>query len=597
MIMDYLQVKSAYQLKVVPKTNELTFLTKLTGIAQVWSWDEQTASVRQVTSLPDRVVQFAHSPCGTKTVVGMDNKGDERQQFFLLKEGGAVVKPLTDAPEFFHYFGGWSPCSEKIAWSSNRREPRCFDIFVQDVESGQYEEVYRHDGRCDPIAWLPDGTGLIFSVQETNIDNALYLLDLQTRQARKLPICSKQARFHSLQLTRDGQHGYIVTDRDDNTMALCRFALDGAELEKLVQIDKWDVEEAKLSHSEEVLAFTINEGGRSALGFYSLTGQRQVMAENIPGGVISGLAFRSDEQLAFALKSPTLPGDIWTYSLAEKSSERVTYVGVAKEIQDSLVEPELCSFHSFDGLEVPYFLYSKNHSGKSPVVVYVHGGPESQIRAEYHPVFQYLVNQGFTVVAPNVRGSMGYGRTYVQLDDRRKRMDSVADLAWLVKDLSQKETVDPQAIGIMGRSYGGFMVLAALTHYPDLWAAGVDIVGISHFGTFLKNTGEWRRKLREVEYGYLGEDDDFFEEIAPLNHSAKIKAPLLVFHGRNDTRVPVSEAEQLVADMQGRGQQVALHVFEDEGHFTEKLDNHITLNQGITRFFLEHLQTVHSEKE
>ncbi|MGF9826810.1 alpha/beta hydrolase family protein, partial [Brevibacillus agri] len=136
-----------------------------------------------------------------------------------------------------------------------------------------------------------------------------------------------------------------------------------------------------------------------------------------------------------------------------------------------------------------------------------------------------------------------------------------------------------------------------LTHYPDLWAAGVDIVGISHFRTFLENTGEWRRKLREVEYGYLGEDDDFFEEIAPLNHSAKIKAPLLVFHGRNDTRVPVSEAEQLVADMQGRGQQVSLHVFEDEGHFTEKLANHITLNQSITQFFLQHLQPSHSEKE
>lgn len=595
--MDYLQVKSAYQLKVVPQTDELTFLTKLTGIAQLWRWDEASQSARQVSFLPDRVVDFGHSPCGTKTVVGMDNKGDERQQFFLLTDKGAAVKPLTDAPQCFHYFGGWSPCSKKIAWSSNRRHPRCFDLYVQDVDSGVYEEVYRFDGRCDPIAWLPNGNGLIFTVQETNIDNALYLLDLKSREAKKLPICSKQARFQSLQLTKDGEHGYIVTDRDDNTMALCRFSLADAELVKLVHIAKWDIEEAKLSPDEDLLAFTVNQGGRSVLGVYSLAEERWELAENVPGGVIAGLAFRADEQLAFALKSPTLPGDIWTYSLREKTSARVTSIGVARTIQDKLVEPKLCTFRSFDGLEVPYFLYSKEKTGKSPVVVYVHGGPESQIRAEYHPVFQYLANQGFTVVAPNVRGSMGYGREYVQLDDRRKRMDSVADLAWLVKDLSQKDTVDPQAIGIMGRSYGGFMVLAALTHYPDLWAAGVDIVGISHFRTFLENTGEWRRKLREVEYGYLGEDDDFFEEIAPLNHSAKIKAPLLVFHGRNDTRVPVSEAEQLVADMQARGQQVSLHVFEDEGHFTEKLANHITLNQSITQFFLQHLQPSHSEKE
>ncbi|KQL49806.1 peptidase S9 [Brevibacillus choshinensis] len=597
MIMDYLQVKSAYQMKVVPQKREITFLSKQTGIAQLWRWNEQWQTSEQVTFLPDRVVEVEHSPCGTKTLVGMDNKGDERQQFFLLKDNGAVVKPLTDAPEYFHYFGGWSSCGEKIAWSSNRRHPRCFDIFVQDVESGVYEEVYRYDGRCDPIGWLPNGTGLIFSVQETNIDNALYLLDLRTKQAEKLLICEKQARFHSLQLTKDGQVGFVVTDRDDNTMALCRFSLSDGAMEKFAHVEKWDIEEVKLSPDESWLAFTINEGGRSTLALYSLADHRWENAEGVPSGVIQSVSWLTEDQLAFTLKSPILPGDVWTYTLSEKSSTRVTSIGRAEAIEETLVDPEMCTFTSFDGLEVPYFLYAKEKTGKNPVVVYVHGGPESQIRAEYHPVFQYLANQGFTVVAPNVRGSMGYGRQYVQLDDRRKRMDSVADLAWLVKDLSKKETVDPEAIGIMGRSYGGFMVLAALTHYPDLWAAGVDIVGISHFRTFLENTGEWRRKLREVEYGYLGEDNDFFEDIAPLNHSDKIKAPLLVFHGRNDTRVPVSEAEQLVADMKYRGQQVDLHIFEDEGHFTEKLDNHITLNQKITQFFLYHLNHSKSEKE
>ncbi|MGG1659857.1 S9 family peptidase [Brevibacillus sp. NRS-1366] len=597
MILDYLQVKSAYQLKVVPKKRELTFLSKLTGIAQLYCWNEEGQAPEQMTFLPDRVVEVDHSPCGTKTVVGMDCKGDERQQFFLLKDKGATVKPLTEAPAYFHYFGGWSPCGEKIAWSSNRRHPRCFDIFVQHVDSGEYEEVFRYDGRCDPVCWLPDGRGLIFSVQETNIDNSFYVLDLQTREAKKLPICTHQARYHSLQLTKNGQHGYLVTDRDENTMALCRFSLDSDQLDKLVHVSKWDIEEVKLSADEQSLAFTINEGGRSALALYALNDRQWSKAGNVPDGVITSVSWLSEDQVAFVLKSPTLLGDVWTYTISSEGSKQVTKIGRSEAIEATLIEPELRTFQSFDGLEVPYFLYAKERKKNSPVVVYVHGGPENQIRAEYHPVFQYLANQGFTVVAPNVRGSMGYGRAYVKLDDVRKRMDSVADLAWLVKDLSKQDTVNPHAIGIMGRSYGGFMVLAALTHYPDLWAAGVDIVGISHFRTFLENTGEWRRKLREVEYGSLEHDSDFFEEIAPLNHSGKIQAPLLVFHGRNDTRVPVSEAEQLVADMQGRGQEVDLHIFEDEGHFTEKLDNHITLNQKITQFFMHHLVTPNTEKE
>lgn len=595
MILDYLQVQSAYQMKVVPGQKRWTFLSKISGSAQLWSWEE--SGPVQITSLPDRVVEYDHSPCGTKTIVGMDCKGDERQQLYLLNGQGEMVASLTNSPEHFHYFGGWSPNGEKIVWSSNRRHPRCFDLFVQDVASGVIEEVFAYDGRCVPIGWLPDGGQIVFSVQETNIDNALYLLDVQTKTASRLPICSVPARFQSLKMTADGNGGYLVTDRGEDTMGLYRFTFNSPELERIVHIPGWDIEEIVLSKDGQQISFTTNEGGISSLSLYSVPERTYEKVEGTPFGVIQSLAWLSDEQLTFTLKSPTMPGDIWTYTLAAKAYEQITTIGRSEAIEQTLVTPELKTFRSFDGLEVPYFFYSKGQARNKPVVIHVHGGPESQIRAEYHPVFQYLANQGFIVVAPNVRGSMGYGRTYVQLDDKRKRMDSVADLAWLAKDLSNQEEVNGHAIGIMGRSYGGFMVLAALTHYPDLWAAGVDIVGISHFRTFLENTGEWRRKLREAEYGSLAEDSEFFEEIAPLNHSARINVPLLVFHGRNDTRVPVSEAEQLVADMKERGQLVDLHIFEDEGHMTEKLENHITMNHKISEFFLHHLANSHSEEE
>jgi dipeptidyl aminopeptidase/acylaminoacyl peptidase len=220
----------------------------------------------------------------------------------------------------------------------------------------------------------------------------------------------------------------------------------------------------------------------------------------------------------------------------------------------------------------------------------VHGGPESQYKPDYHPMIQYLVKQGFAVAAPNVRGSNGYGRAYLELDDQRKRMDSVRDLAWLVKDLIKNHQVDPKRIGIIGRSYGGFMVMSAITEYPELWAAAVDVVGITHFTSMLSQTGEWRRAQRSCEYGHLESDQDFFEEVAPINHVAKIKSPLLIFHGLNDSRVPVSESINLEKEMKKYGKSVQLTLFEDEGHQTEKLNNHITMRGEAIRFFMEQLK-------
>ena len=332
--------------------------------------------------------------------------------------------------------------------------------------------------------------------------------------------------------------GYILTDSEEETLHLCHFSTETPEkLEKLLHWPEWDIDEIAKSPNEEVLAFTVNEGGISKLGFYCTRKKEKEIVDSIPHGVIDSMSWLTNEELLFTLKTPTTPGDIWNYNLTTKEVKRLTFIGQSERVGSNWKEPELCKYTSFDGLEIPYFFYNQQAGKGKPAVIYVHGGPEGQTKAEYHPVMQYLIHQGFAVAAPNVRGSSGYGRTYLQLDDAEKRMDAVQDLAWLVKDLIETHDVAPEKIGIMGRSMG-FMVFAALTHYPELWAAGVNIVGISNFKTFLQNTGEWRRSLRESEYGSLEKHSDFFDQIAPLNHSHKITAPLLVFHGRNDTRVP-----------------------------------------------------------
>lgn len=587
-LLAYLNAQAAHSSTAIPTKNDFTFIAKITGIPQVWTLDDQENPV-QFAMLEDRVLTVHHSPTGNQTVVGMDHKGDEKQQIYLIKEQGLKVEPLVNELEYFHHIGGWSPDGKWISFSSNRRHPGYFDLFTVNVETKEITKILEYDGNLTPLRWLPDGKNMLIVIPETNIDRAVYILNIETKKMTRIGKEDISARYQSIVLSKDGKTAYLATDSGENTLYLGRVNIDDpTNIEKIEHVDKWDIEEVTLSPDEKTLLYTLNEGGIYRLFALNIATNEKQEIQGMPKGVIDSLAWLNENKFVFTLQTPTSPGDIWQYSLTDDQLARKTFIS-RSDVEAYWVEPEINTFKSFDGLEVPYFLYDKEEGKNKPAVLWIHGGPEGQTRAEYNPVIQFLVDQGFVVVAPNVRGSNGYGRKYIQLDDVRKRMDAVKDLEWLVKDLIDNHDVDPDKVGIMGRSYGGFMVLAALTHYPDLWAAGVNIVGISHFKTFLENTGPWRRRLRSYEYGTLEDDADFFEEIAPLNHSHKIKAPLLVFHGRNDTRVPVSEAEQLVKDMRERGQTVEFTVFEDEGHQTEKIENHITMNSEIVKFMKKYL--------
>jgi len=249
-------------------------------------------------------------------------------------------------------------------------------------------------------------------------------------------------------------------------------------------------------------------------------------------------------------------------------------------------------YPTFDGRQIPAFLYLPRDGQQHalPVVINVHGGPEGQSRPEFDPVIQYLVARGYAVLEPNVRGSTGYGYEYQSLDDVRLRMDSVADLQYAVFWLRENGIADPKRIVVMGGSYGGFMVLSAITTYPDLWAAAVDIVGIANFVTFLENTGPWRRKLREAEYGSLERDREFLQQISPIHQVDRIRAPLFVVHGANDPRVPVGEAEQIVSALSSRKVPVEYLRFEDEGHGLAKRSNRLVAYPAIARFLDQYVK-------
>jgi dipeptidyl aminopeptidase/acylaminoacyl peptidase len=295
----------------------------------------------------------------------------------------------------------------------------------------------------------------------------------------------------------------------------------------------------------------------------------------LPGrGVATAWRFAKDgRRIAFQFTSARVPGDVWCYDTDSGELTRLTQSPCPVDT-DALTEPEMHRFESFDGESIPVFLYRPARPNGAVVVV-VHGGPEGQSRPIWNPIIGALVDRGFAVAVPNVRGSTGYGKRYQHLDDRRKRLDSVADLGALHDWLGSVDGIDADRAALYGGSYGGYMVLAGLTMQPERWAAGVDIVGISSLVTFLHNTSAYRRRVREREYGFLDTDLDFLHEASPLTHVDQLRAPLFIIHGANDPRVPLSEAEQLYATLKDKGIRSELLVYADEGHGLQKLANRL----------------------
>jgi dipeptidyl aminopeptidase/acylaminoacyl peptidase len=338
-----------------------------------------------------------------------------------------------------------------------------------------------------------------------------------------------------------------------------------------------------------VLAIHSNEDGYSRLALRDAATLEHVADVPLPGrGVVESIVVASDgSRVAFKFSSPVDPGDVWAYDVDAQELTRVTKLPRSVDLE-SLREPELHRFESFDGLSVPVFLWEPDGDGPFPVVVMVHGGPESQFQPAYLPSFtpftQHLVSHGYAVAAPNVRGSTGYGKRYEHLDDVRLRLDSVRDLGVLHDWFATRARIDASRAVLYGRSYGGYMVLAGLAFQPERWAAGIECVGISNFVTFLENTAPWRRSGREPEYGSLESDREFLVGASPITHVDRMRAPLFIQHGANDPRVPLEETEQIHAVLTRKGIRCELLVHEDEGHAIGKLGNRVETFERAVAF-------------
>ncbi|MEH7275022.1 S9 family peptidase [Neobacillus vireti] len=584
----FIHVRMVKSFEYDPTGKRISFISDFTGLPQIWELDRGDRWPAQ-TSFSMKGITFIKYIANTSDlIIGMDSDGDEKEQLYLLKEGSEKIA-LTNSPEHLHLFGDSSPDGKWIAWSSNRRNQEFLDIYIQNLETLEIRLVFAANGTHLVEKWFPDGNSLLVKKANSPLDHDLGVFSLLTGEMDWITGHKGEASYKDFHFNKAGDHIYLLTNQESEFYGLAFIQIASKQLTWLEQ-GEWDFENLVMNKDKDKLAFSMNEGGISK-GYLVDLERTHLYTWDTPMGVIMNLRFSPDQQkVGFVLNGPAHPSDIWEVDIKTMKANRLTYISRAPILKEKLVEPELIAYPSFDHLEIPVFYYKPKHTtGKSPLVVYIHGGPESQTRAVYSPFLQYFLNEGYAVAAPNIRGSTGYGKTYTHLDDGRKRMDAVKDIIFLVQWLKQTGEINPEKIAIVGGSYGGFMVLAAISHYPHLWAAGIDIVGMSSLRTFLKTTSPWRKKLREAEYGTIEKDGEFFDQIDPLNHADKIKAPLLVIHGVNDPRVSVQESEQIVEKLKARNHPVTFIRIEEEGHTMVKLKNKVDSYAKMAEFLQQYL--------
>lgn len=582
----------------------LAFLSDISGLFQVWqvdlSGDDDVFTwPQQLTFNKDRVrfVRYSPEPGDNRILYGHDVGGDENVQLFMLDTARGEEYCLTAGyEEAMHIPGEWSPESGFLLFAANRRDPAIFDLYLQPVDGGPAEMIWQHAqvGFLTNAIWSPNQQRVAFCRQAKSAEHELFELNLADGQVRQLNPPQRAAEYNDIAYSKDGAHLYVNTDLDSDFLHIARLELATDDWETIVAPNA-DIEQFVYSADGRYLAYVTNRDGNSYVELIDLAAgvARPAPEPATRPGVIGQyddhILFSADSlRLAFSYSSATRTSDIYIWNLDPNDDALVrktdsSHGGIPVS---EFVSPTLIHYPTFDGLEIPAFFYQPQMAVEtlSPAILFVHGGPESQFRPTFNFLIQYFVHHGYAVLAPNVRGSSGYGNAYMHLDNVEKRMDSVADLAHAAQWLAAQPGIDPQRLVVYGSSYGGFMVLSALTTYPDLWAAGVNIVGISNFVTFLENTSDYRRAHRESEYGSLAEDRAFLERISPLNQVANITAPLMVIHGANDPRVPLSEAQQLVGALEQRQVPVDFLVFDDEGHGIIKVKNKVVLYPAIIDF-------------
>ncbi len=577
-----------------PDESKVMFTSDASGVFNAYEAPLTGGEPKQLTDSADTTFAISYFPHDERILLRRDRGGNEIYHIYLRSEDGAETD-LTPGEKNRALFAGWAHDLKSFFYRSNARDPRHLDLYEVDLATLKGRMIYRNDGgyALGPIS--ADKRRMILIKVHTDHNNDLYLYDFSTGRTTHLTPHEGDVKYSPADFTPDGESLYYTTDADHEFDYLVKRNLETGETEVIEKLD-WDVMYTYLSWNGTYLVTAINRDARTEVRMYETATMRRVALPDLPEGDIASVHIaRSEKKLAFYHSGARNPRDLYVYDLETKRYARLTDAQNPDIDPRDLADIEVVRYRSFDGLEIPALLYKPHLEAgeKVPALVEVHGGPGGQSRIGYNPLLQYLVNHGYAVLQVNNRGSSGYGKTFFKADDHRHGQDDLLDCVEAKKFLASTGWVDPERIGILGASYGGYMVLAALAFQPDAFAAGVDIFGVANWVRTLKSIPPWWTAHRDALYKELGNpetEEAYLRKISPLFHASNIRKPLLVLQGANDPRVVKVESDEIVAAVRNNGVPVEYVVFDDEGHGFTKKANRIRGYAAIRRFLDTHLK-------
>jgi len=581
-----------------PSRREMLMVTRFGDTPQLHLVKMPGGERQQLTFFADAVGNGTFHPNGGDYIVfSKDVGGGEWFQLYRFDVTTSDVTLLTDGKSR-NLRGPWSSRGDQIAYMSTRRTGKDTDLWVIDPADPKSDHLLTQltGGGWQPQDWSPDDKKILLTEELSINESYLWLVDTTTGVKTELtPREAKEKIFYGdAQFSKDGKGVYVTTDRDSEFQRLAYLDLASRQPKYLTSKIPWDVQTFDLTQDGKRLAFVTDEEGVSVLRVMDTATEKEVLLPKLPAGVIGALRWhKNGRELAFSLNNARSPGDCYSIDVTTGKVERWTASETAVKT-DAFPEAELVHWKSFDGKMISGFLYkpAAKFTGKRPVLVVIHGGPEGQSQPTFLGRANYYLNEmGIALIVPNVRGSTGYGKTFTLLDNGFKRDDTYKDINALFDWIATRPDLDADRIAVTGGSYGGHMTLAVSTFYSDRIRCSVDIVGMSNLVTFLEHTEAYRRDLRRVEYGDERDPKmrEYLEKIAPMNNIEKIRKPMFVIAGKNDPRVPVSESQQIADALKKQGTPVWLLIAKDEGHGYRKKSNQDFQFYATVEFLQEHL--------
>ncbi|MEM1218636.1 MAG: prolyl oligopeptidase family serine peptidase [Bacteroidota bacterium] len=599
----YLQTDHCTALGWLSDGSDLLVSTRYAETPQVHRLSKAGGTLETLTFFEEPIQMASPNPHSPEKgfLFLKDVGGSEYYQLLYFNCQDQSVRALTGGQSKTDFYC-WHPFKQQVIFTSNHQNEVDYHFYLQDLEGDQEAQcILAEPGYWYPLDWSPDGRRLLVGKYHSINESYLYELDLDTKELTLIregedPAIAYRTGVYSL----DGQTIYLASDYQSQFQQLKSYHRQEGTFEHLITDIHWDLFSLQRAPQSDQLAFICNVDGVSQLYFWDPQRREYHRAETLPYGIIQNMHWHPQRpELALTIDRPDAPADVYVLNTQQEKVEQWTQSKVGRLVPEACVVPNLIHYPTFDHCQeeqerkIPAFYYRpKRATSPSPVLIYIHGGPESQYRPNFNPTFQYYLEElGVAVLAPNVRGSLGYGKDFLKLDNGYKREDSVRDIGCLLDWIERQPELDSTRVAVFGGSYGGYMVLASMTHYTPRLRCGVDIVGISNFITFLENTKSYRRDLRRVEYG--DERDpamrQHLSQISPLTNAHKIQRPMLIVQGLNDPRVPVGEAEQMVQAIRDNGGEAWYLLAKDEGHGFKKKFNQDYFTKVVMLFLQKFL--------